>query len=220
MTTKSGEDSLITNLRPTLLWWLGDTGNDPKVMEFARAQAAAYLADPKSVDPMIASMVLRLNAMHADQATFDEYRKRFETAATPTERGRFLAALGAFRDPQMRAAALEYALKGPLRPQETFTIPFGGGDSIEEREQTFQWVTANYDFITSRVPLQFLGSMPVIGGGCDAGRLARTKEFFAARKVEGTEKTLERVAEQVNECVTLRAREMAVVSAYLDQFPQ
>jgi alanyl aminopeptidase len=214
---KPGEDPSVTILRPTLLRWLGETGQDPQVMQFAREQAAKYLADPTSVDPSIVSTVLVLNAMGGDDALFEEYRTRFEGAKTPAERGRFLTALGAFRDPAIRLKALDYALKGPMRPQEIFTIPSGGGGTEKEREETFRWVIANYDFIASKLPPQFLANMPFIGAGCEPTRLARTREFFTTHKVEGADRTLERVAEMVNQCVALRAREIAAVSSYLKE---
>ena len=46
-------------------------------------------------------------------------------------------------------------------------------------------------------------------------RVERAQKFFAERKVEGTERSMARVAEQVTECATLRAREMDAVMKYL-----
>ena len=46
-------------------------------------------------------------------------------------------------------------------------------------------------------------------------RVTKAREFFITHKIEGTERGLSRVSEQVNECAALRAREMAAVSAYL-----
>ncbi len=214
-TPKPGESPDVAILRPGLIAWMADSGQDERAMAFAREQAAKFRKDPTSVDASLAGVVLFLDATQGDEALFDEYRQRFENAKTPSDRGRFLGALSAFRNPAIRTRALDYTLAGPLRAQEIFTIPFGGEDTPEERDRRFAWVTTNYDFIASKLPTQFLGSLPFIAGGCEPERLARAREFFATHKVEGTEKQLERVAEQVNECMALRSREMAAVAAYL-----
>ncbi|MEO8381474.1 MAG: hypothetical protein ABI779_17570 [Acidobacteriota bacterium] len=66
-----------------------------------------------------------------------------------------------------------------------------------------------------KLPPNFAAAMPFIASGCSAERVERAREFFATRKIEGTDRQLARIAEQVNECTTLRAREMDAVMRYL-----
>src|SRR5262249_56626982 len=51
---KAGEDETVSTLRGELLRWLAGRGEDDKVLAFAEAAAARYLADSTSVDPGIA----------------------------------------------------------------------------------------------------------------------------------------------------------------------
>jgi cytosol alanyl aminopeptidase len=203
-----------TTLRPELVSWLAQYGDEPSVWQFVKEQLPKYLQDPGSVHPTLAGLVLSLSASRGDEALFQEYKKRFESATAPAERARYLNALGQFRDPALKAKAREYALSGSVRPTEFFALLFGG-DTEEEREDLYRWFVANYDALMQRLPPAFAANMPFVAGGCLPDRVERARKFFADHKVEGTERALARVTEQVNECATLRAREMTAVMSYL-----
>src|SRR4029077_6152249 len=106
-----------------LLRVLARSGQDTKVLDYAESLRKAYMGDRASVPPSLVETASDSGAIRGDRALFDEYRKRFESTTVPIERGLFLAGLGSFKDPDLRALALSYALSGPLRPQEPLTIP-------------------------------------------------------------------------------------------------
>lgn len=95
---RAGEDEAVTAFRPKLLDWLGDRGRDEEVVRHAETLAASYMRDPSSIDPSLADIAVSLAAMHGDAALFDEYQRRIENATSPSDRQRFLGALGNFRD--------------------------------------------------------------------------------------------------------------------------
>ena len=214
---RANEDPNITFFRPTLITWLADAGRDPEVIRFAKEKAQAYLENPSSVDPQIATTVLRIAAHDGDRALFDEYRQRFESAKTPGERSRFLTAMAGFRDPQVTEEALRYSLRGPLRPNEIFAISQGIAGYEAGRDRRFRWFTQNYPAIASRIPPLFLSNLPFIAAGCEANRIAAAKTFFgdSRHRVEGTLEELAKVEERVNDCVKLRNREQEKVARYL-----
>ncbi len=204
----------VTTLRPDLVAWLAQYGNEESVWKFVNEQLPKYLQDPSSVHPTLAGLVVGLSAVRGDEKLYEEYKKRFENASTPAERARFLNGLRQFRDPAIKLKVREFALTPAVRPTEYFTL-FGGGDTEEEREELYQWITAHYDAIIQRLPPPFAANMPFIAGGCEPERVTRARKFFADRKAEGTERAMARVSEMVSECATLRAREMASVLKYL-----
>ena len=216
MTPKEGESERITGLRPQLLGMLGVAGEDERVLQFVREQLPKYLENPASVHPTLAGTIVTLGARNGDEKLFEEYKKRFESATNPADRARFLGGLGSFRDPALKEKARAYAFNEKVRANEFFQL-WGGAENAKERDELFNWVTTNYDEIMKRIPPMFASGMAFIGGGCEPERVVRAREFFTARKVEGTERQLARVSEQVNECATLRAREMEAVSAYLQR---
>ncbi len=216
MTPKEGESERITAIRPELLSLLGLYGQDQRVLSFVREQLPKYLENASSVHPSLAGTIVTMNATYGDDALFEEYRKRVENATSPADRARFLAGMGRFRDPAIRKKARDYSFGGTVRPHELFQL-WGTAESAQDRDELFDWTTANYENIVKRLPPAFAGAMPFIASGCEPERVTKAREFFAAHKVEGTERGLTRVAEQVNECAALRAREMEAVSKYLGQ---
>ncbi len=215
----AGEPETVSLLRPRLLAWLGDEGRDAEVRRRAVGWARGYLEDPGALDPTLAGMALHLAARDGDRELFESYRRRFESSP-PAERARFLGALGAFDDPELQAAALDYARTGPLRANELFNIAGSIADSEAGRERVYAWTVAHYAELTGRIPPDFVAFMPFIAAGCSEDRLARAEAFFARteHRVEGTERQLARVAEQVRDCAALRLREGPAVAAYLERF--
>lgn len=218
MTPKNGEDETIGMVRPLLISTLADSGEDEKALEHCEATAKIYLKDPEAVDPALVGSAIRISAMRGDKTLFDNYRQRFETAGDPADRSRFLSALGRFKDPELRKEALEYAMTGPLRPQEFFSIPFSiASSSSKDADLIFDWMMENYDKILAKVPPQFKAFFPSFAGGCSTERLEAAREFFAEEEHQapGLEVRLAKVSDQVTDCVNLREREGEAVATYL-----
>ncbi|MBZ0115335.1 MAG: M1 family metallopeptidase [Thermoanaerobaculia bacterium] len=217
---KPGEEETVALLRPRLLGWLGETGKDPEVIAWARKTSKAFLEDPRSVDPSLVRVALSLTAHEGDAELFEELRGRFETAQVPALRSAYLSALGEFRDPAIIERALAYNLEGPLRPNELFTISRGVGDSEGGEELIWNWTTDNIQVISERMPPDFRAYLPFIGAGCDEARLKKTEEFFnkPENQAPGMDRTLDRVADGVEQCVALRQREGAAVAKFVEEF--
>lgn len=218
--TRPGEDEEVTRFRPQLIQWLGEEGNDPMVLQYADSLARVFMYDPTAIDPAMITTSVTLAVQRGDRAMFEDCKKRFETAQVPQQRSLFLSALGNFRDPVLVDEALNYSLSGPLRPNEFFNIPFSVVSSPAYEDKVFEWQMSNYDAITAMIPPMFASYLPFMAGGCSRERLAKAQEYFSdpARSVPGTEETLAKVSDQVNDCAGLRDREGAKVAAYLKRF--
>jgi aminopeptidase N len=217
MTPREGEPDSVTSLRPNLLQVLGEWGRDEEVLVQARRWTEAYLADPASVPPSLATAALKLAACRGDAALFDTLKARFEATKVPTERTRFLAALANFRDPALVDRSLAYVFAGPLRPQETMSIPRGVAGAPKGRDKAWMWMTANYDKIAARISPEFLVFMPYFAMGCSERRLDAAKAFFAVTEhaPAGTAMELAKVEEAVTDCARLNTREGDAVRRYL-----
>ncbi len=217
---RTGEKESVSFIRGRLLGMLADEGRDTRARAYGDSLTQAYLVDASSVEPSLAFTSLQIAALKEDPALWETYRERFEKAANPGERRNFLAALGSFRSPPLREKTLDYALAGPLRPQEILAVPRAVAASSEEgQEAQFQWATKNYDAIVKRVPPMFAVFMPLVGSGCNGERLASTQSFFAdpSHAPPGTEKELAKVTESVEDCMKLRAREGPRVREFLQR---
>ena len=162
---------------------------------------------------------LRINAIEGDRALFDAYVERFESAQVPEDRNRYLGAIGEFRDPVLREAALRYTLEGPLRPNEIFAIPRRAVRTPVGADQVFEWMTRNFDAISNRITPEMVAFLPYMASGCSAERLEAAVAFFGDpdHQIGGAERNMAKVADQITDCVNLREREGASVAAYLNR---
>ena len=211
---KPGEPQRVTVLRPQLMLILANDGQDQRVLERGRALATAYLKDPAGVDPSLQEVSLSIAALGGNAELFETYRTRFESARTPTERGRLLNALGHFVDPELARQALRYAVEGPLRPQEILTVASLMTDLRPELQDiVFQWTLDHYDYIATHVPPSRVSALPRQAAGCSPERVKKAREFFSGpRAPVGTDKELARVEAGVQECVGLHGREANAVA--------
>jgi alanyl aminopeptidase len=214
---RAGEPEAATSLRPDLVDALVTWGHEEAAAAQASQLAEAYLREPAGVPPSLAGPALRLSALHGDAALFETYRKRFEAATTATERSRFLAALAGFRDPALVDRALSYVFAGPLRPQETMSIPRTIARTPAGRDRAWTWMTTHYDEIARRLPQDFIVFLPYFAGGCSTARLDTAKTFFGEPRhaPAGTSVELAKVGEAVTDCARLSSREGVAVRRYL-----
>jgi hypothetical protein len=162
-----------------------------------------------------------LGALAGDRALFADYRRHFENARTPVERGRYRKALGRFRAPAVQEEILRFALSGALRPSELLRTAGGLAETERGAERYFLWVRENYDAIAKRVPPILLPDLPSAAGGCSAERLELGERFFAepGHSVPGTGHQLASIADQVHDCLRLRQREGPAFAGYLSRRP-
>jgi aminopeptidase N len=213
------EAEAVSLLRPRLVDWLADDGQDETVLAQAESLARSFRNDRNSVDPSLVETVVRLSALRGNSTLFDEYRRRLEESTVPTDRTTYLQALGSFREPALRERALAYALTGPVRPHEVLLIPRVMNGVTEYQEQVFDWMTRNYAAIVAKIPPAYAAFMPYLGAGCLESRLERQRVFFAdpAHLKPGVEIEMARIAERTQDCIGLRAREGPAVDSYLNR---
>ena len=216
-TARPGEAETVSLIRPRLLQSLADEGRDPGTRAFGDSVAAVMLKDPSAVDAGLYIPAVRIAALSGNAELRDQFRTRFESASSPAMRRVWLDGLGGFRDPKLVQENLDYALSGPLKPQEIGSVARGVNSYPPNRDITWNWMRKNYDTIMKRVPPMFAAFLPYYAGGCSQPRLAEAETFFAepAHAAPGTSKELAKVAEGVTDCVGLRAREGARVKAFL-----
>jgi len=217
---EEGESHAVSNFRADLLAWLGVFGRDPDFIAFAEAYTQSYLEDPTSGDASVARSCLRTAAVGGDWKLYNALKKGFETAEIPGERNRYLAAMGQFENKAIAKAALSYALDDAVRPQEMFSIIQRVGQMHEDEGLVWSWFVDNYDVMTARLPEMYRAYMPYFAGGCDAERLEAARVFFAEEEHQATglDTQLAKVAEGVEDCVSLREREGSSVDKFLSGY--
>jgi alanyl aminopeptidase len=216
------EEEAVSLLRPSVLGWLADEGRDEEALSYGERLGKSFLADRNSVDPSLVNTAVVLSAIRGDATLFEEYKRRFETTPIPTDRDTYLAGIGNFRDPALRAKALDYTLEGPLRPHELFTIPQQVGSTVGQEKEVFEWATKHYDAVVAKIPPVYQVYLPYVGAGCEQEQLEKAKAFFSMPEhtAPGMEAELARVLEAGNDCVGLRGREGESVERYMAQLTE
>ncbi|HTQ78945.1 MAG TPA: ERAP1-like C-terminal domain-containing protein, partial [Thermoanaerobaculia bacterium] len=214
---RPGEPANVSALRSRLLLWLGEEGRDGEILTYGGTLARRYMNDPGSVPPGLIGVALELAAHNGDQALFEEYRRRYETAQTPAEQNRYLRTLGQFGDPAVSRGALRYFLTGPVQGNSLLNLAGTMSQHDSGADLVFAWMQENYEQIAARIPPVILPLLPALTGGCSAGRMEQVRKFFSepTHSVAGTERQLAAVTDQMSGCLRLRQRESAAVAAFL-----
>ena len=220
MQAKEGEPETVTSFRSSLLNFMGRYGKDEAVLSYCTDLAHRYIEDSSSIDNSLAGMALRIAAMRGDRDLYETYKTKFESAKVPAERTRYLGAMGRFMDPEIRDEALDYALNGPLRPQEIGAIPQGVAAVSTDEDFIWNWSKTHYETIAGKFPPMYRIYLPYFGMGCDEDRIADVEAFFTRPEVtvEGMDKSLAKVAEATRTCAGTRERERDAVVSYLKEF--
>jgi puromycin-sensitive aminopeptidase len=117
---EGAEDDEDRLTRAAVLWLMGAVVADPAVRRELDRRVNAYLKDASSLDPTLASTVVRLGARFGDEARFDAYLACWQRAVTPEDRDRFLAALAEFPYPHLVRRLLAWLLSGEVRGQDAW----------------------------------------------------------------------------------------------------
>ena len=226
MRPRAGEPASVSLMRPALLRLLGDAGGDTRVLAYAESLSRAYRRDPASVPASLVETGIVLGALRGDRAQYEDYRRRFETTRVPIERQLYLGGLGSFRDPTLRTAALDYALSGPLRPQETLMIPAAmasnslGSDArsgLIYPDPIVRWMFDHFTQLEAKLPPNFATRIMGLGVGCSQDRLRALRTYFKepSHRVLGGEATLARLSDAIEEGAALHERESARAERWL-----
>jgi aminopeptidase N/puromycin-sensitive aminopeptidase len=195
-------------LRAGLLALLGNVGDEPKVIIQSKEIAEKYLANPGSGDATLAYAALTVAAQHGDRAFFDRLQQVSETATDPQLRTQALFALARFRDPALVERALQYAVSGKVKDQDS--IRFVARELTDRYTQDQAWrfieekwprVNAQFTTLTGATLVNAAGSF------CSVQRRTAIADFFQQHKVPASTRALERAQSNIDDCIEFRANQ-------------
>jgi puromycin-sensitive aminopeptidase len=212
------EDDEVRLTRAATLWLMGAVVSDRAVRGEIDRRVEAYLKDASSLDPTLASNVVRLGARFGDEPRFDAYLAAWRRAVTPEDRDRFLTALAEFPQGPLVQRLLEWLLSGEVRGQDAWK-PF----RVLLARPVAQGLT--WEFLKSRwVPLREkigpVGASRVIQatqGLWRADWRVEVDGFFSvpANRVESAARALTQTLEFIDVGVAFKAAQGAALSRWL-----
>ncbi|WP_144214553.1 M1 family metallopeptidase [Shewanella donghaensis] len=218
-TAKADEKASISKLRPTLISLLAFEAKDKATIATAKEQANLYL-EGKEVDQYLIGTYLEIAVYYGDEAVLNKVKAEFEVTKNPQKRTRLMYALGYAPTEKLQNSVLAYSLTDKVNAPDLRYI-ISGQSYTDARKQRFRdWVYTNYDAIKTKLPPFAVAMIPsYTGSGCDIEALNTTNAFFKPKAEQTPEfsRTLAKLDESVNNCVSLKQRELASVEKYLSQ---
>jgi puromycin-sensitive aminopeptidase len=221
---RAGENDLTKQLRGDLIRALGTIGNDTGIQALAAEFFEAVTSDLKAgrepaVDPNILPALVATLAHVGDVPRYEEFVRRFQTAATPQEERRYLYSLAAFQPHPLLKRTLVGTLNGEVRTQDAPFLVRLVLTSVYGRELAWDFVKTNWERMDQQFPKQGLRRMFEGVSGLATPDLEQdVRRFVAERKIDFGGKTLEQYLEQLRITVTFHERVRTTLSRYLAQY--
>ncbi len=213
---QEGDDPKL--VRAAVLWTLGSIVRPASLATDVTGWLERYWADPAALDPTLAPAVVRLGARLGDRNRFDRYVDRYEAAATPEERDRYLVAFGDFADPAITPAILALILSEAVRGQDIWKPVRGLLANPAAQAETWAFVKANWAAIRQKGGT--VGAQRIIGGTRTLWRdewLGDVEAFMTRpeNRVPSAERTLAQSLEFIRLGLAFRRLQQAKLSDWL-----
>ncbi|MEY4607028.1 MAG: M1 family metallopeptidase [Ilumatobacteraceae bacterium] len=206
-----GESNLTSKLRGTIVGMLAVLGADADAVARCRSIVAAGLADPE----LMATATMSV-AAHGTDADYDEFLRRFRSAATPQEQLRYMYALAEFPQSAQVQRTIDLAFSDEIRSQNA---PFLLNRCINNRSHgALAWsaVRKNWTLANDRFPDNAIVRMiDSVKSLTERAVVADVQAFFGEHPIPQAAKTLEQVLERQRVNAAMHERESVRLPASL-----
>jgi puromycin-sensitive aminopeptidase len=216
---KPGEDDETRLTRAAVLWALGALAEDEDVLPEMPRRLTLYWVRPASLDPTLATPLIRLCARTDLGALFDKYIQNFKSAATPEDRDRYLRAAADFKKPDLAKKLLEFSLSDAIRAQDVWKpIRYLLANPTVQAEA---WYFVKTNWQALRQKGGSVGAQRIIQGTRNLWRpdwREEVRAFFQnpTNKVLAAERTLAQTLELMEIGIRFKARQQAALSQWLN----
>jgi alanyl aminopeptidase len=219
---RPGEDEDTRLMRPTLMYWAGRQGGDPRLVAEAKRLAGKWMQDRKAISPEMVSPVLNMAVAHSGAELLPKLMEAWKKEQERKVRDQLLRAMGSVRDPQAVRQLLQMVMDPANDAREVLGVMFGPAQEPATRDVVYGFVKENYDALTARIPEDFAGFMPYVGAGyCDAEHRKDLESFFTERsaRTDAGPRVLSQVLEMMDLCMAQKEAQGASVDAFLTKGP-
>jgi alanyl aminopeptidase len=220
--SRPGEDEDTKLLRSAVVGLVAEDADDPALVAGATSLARKWLTDRSAVEPEMLSTVLTAAARHGDAELYTALLAEAKRSKDRRERGRLLAALGAFRDPSVQKLALHLTLSPDFDARESLIVLREAAADRVTREATWAFLKANFDALAARLPRDTPAWFPQLAAGfSDETHRADVAAFFKdkAPNYTGGPRRLAQSLEQIQLKTALRAAQQESVLGFLKSYP-
>lgn len=212
------EDDERKLTRAAALWALGALAVDEDILPETPRRLTLYWTRPDSLEPTLATPLIRLCARTDGGSLFDRFIQRFQSAPTPEERDRYLRALADYKRPALARKLLELALSESVRAQDVWKPVQCLLANPAVQAETWAFVKANWQALKEKGGS--VGAHRMIAGAEWLWRpewREEVKTFFSDpdNRVEAAERTLAQTLEFIQIGIRFKARQQEALSRWL-----
>jgi puromycin-sensitive aminopeptidase len=203
---RAGETELEGQLRGDLIGALGTVGEDETCQQRARALFAQYERDSSSVDRNLIPALAAIVSHTGGGSDYENFVRRFKSAATPQEETRYLFALANFRREELVDRTLQLTINGEVRTQNAPYLMRNILLNRDARERAWGFLKANWDAMLRQYPDN---SIPRLCEGMiglvTAELAADVEDFFGKHPVKQGAKQMDQHLERL--CIAVACKE-------------
>ena len=198
---------------------LAGLGRVPEVIAEAERLAGHELADPRSIDPNLAGVLVALAAKFGDAERYEKWVQTFvarkQSGATPQEVSRYLHTLSAFRVPELTRRTLDLIEQGSI-PQEAIASVLSQLLMGRHGQETaWTYFKSNWSGLRDRVGDMGLSRVVEAVGRLRGAHREDIVRFFEKNPPAGAERALLRALERLDQSELLRQRVTTELRGYL-----
>ncbi len=218
-------DSETVRLRQELVAFLALDGRAAPLRKKLAADAAAYIGfgtdnrlHEQAIDSNLLDTALIVAVEDRGSAFARALMQRFLDSRDAAFRDRALTALGHATDADTVRELRGWMLSDRLRDNEVLRLLDTQLDNPDLRESSWQWLKANIDAVTGRLPTWRQGRIAAAGDVfCNESRKQEVGRFFAPRieGLEGGPRRLANTLEQIELCEAMVRRHQSGLREYL-----
>jgi puromycin-sensitive aminopeptidase len=144
---KTDPDEERSLTRAAALWGLGALAQDEDILSELPRRQMRYWALPTSLNPTLATPLMRLCARSDGGSLFDPFFQKYQSAETPEDRDRYLTALTEFNKPALAIRLLEKTLTDAIRSQDVWKPVRNLLRYPKVQKESWEFVKTNWSFL-------------------------------------------------------------------------
>ncbi|MDP2606572.1 MAG: M1 family metallopeptidase [Deltaproteobacteria bacterium] len=204
---RGGETELEGQLRGDLIGALGTVGEDGVCQERARVLFAQYEKDARAVDRNLIPALAAIVSHTGGGSDYENFVRRFKSAATPQEETRYLFALANFRREDLVDRTLQLTINGEVRTQNAPYLMRGLLLNQDARDKAWVFLKAHWDEMLRLYPDNSIPRMcEGIIGLATAEVAGDVEKFFNQHPVKQGAKQMEQHLERLRIAVACNER--------------
>jgi aminopeptidase N len=211
----SGDDD-TTLLRGSLIWVLGEFGDEEIIAE-AKRRFAAFLQDPKSLPNALRDSVTHLVGVTADRATYDTLLGLARKSTVTNERLRYYYAAASARDADLARATLALTLTDEVSGAVVNGMINSVASAGERPDLAWDFLQKNFDALLARQGPAFRDQFVanLVTNFSDEPHAAELAAFAPVQETSGGRVMTARAMETIAIAADLKARALPAVDAWI-----